>query len=144
MRHGFSLVETIVTLVLFFVLAGMSAQLFSTPYRETARSVQRTADQCRIVEVMEQLVADSLYFQEHTDSSSVLDSLNARIAAQRYGDDVRITTLPMSYRAGMLAGVQLSTGIGTAAKGLFAASSPALLLCTVEKNGMRLSRVFSN
>lgn len=127
MRRGFSLVETIVTLTLFFVLASMAVQLFSTPYREAARSVRRTADQCRIVEVMEQLVAESLFFQERTPNT--LEALSARITAQRYGEDIRITTTSMRY---------------SAAKSLSAEASSELFLLTVEKNGMRLSRVFSN
>ncbi|MEG2004534.1 MAG: prepilin-type N-terminal cleavage/methylation domain-containing protein [Bilophila sp.] len=138
MKQGFTLIESIVTLVLLFVLSGMAVQLFATPYRETAQSVRRTADQCRMVEVMEQLVADALSFQEHEP----LDALQSRIAAHRYGDDVRILVTPVFFEAGTVTPVAPRTSAEQGAT--LGRSAPDLLLIAVEKNDMRLSRVYSN
>lgn len=104
-ERGFTLIESILTIVLMAVLGFMAAQLLSTSLRGSAESVGQVKALSEAVSVMEEYVA---FF----NTEAMLDKSAAqRLAAakEEFGDSLKAEEWPHDSKTNVLVTVKVGT-----------------------------------
>ena len=116
--RGFTLIETILAIILMSILGFMAAQLISASLRGSAESARQVTDLTNAATAMEQLIA-ALNTESSLDAEAGLRIKDVESAQKKLTVDATVNAVPFPY-----------------------ASSGNAILVTVSSGAVELTRVF--